>query len=146
MTTIVMNTLNAAVTEYDWTFQSITPTHAGDASGLYLLGGDDDAGADIDASAFTGTTLCGSSLKKRVPAVYLGLTGSGAGQLHVRTKTASRTYPVIVDEAGTSRGKPGLGLHENYLGFGYSNVAGADFKLDRIEPRLVLSEQRRAGS
>jgi hypothetical protein len=146
MTTIVMNTLNAAVTEYDWAFQSITPTHAGDAAGLYLLGGDDDAGADIDATASTGITNCGTSLKKRVPVVHLGLECSGAGQLHVHTKSATHNYPVAAAAAGVTRGKPGQGIHENYLGFGYSNVAGADFKLDKIEVPLAVSEQRRVGS
>ena len=37
MTAIVMNTITRAVGEYDWEFESITPTHAGSALALYQL-------------------------------------------------------------------------------------------------------------
>lgn len=53
MNTIVLNTLTGAVSEYDWPFQSLTPTHAGDVTGLYALGGDTDAGRPIDAHITT---------------------------------------------------------------------------------------------
>ena len=44
MNAIVCNTLTGAVSEYTrHTFQSVTPTHAGSASGLYAFGGDTDA-------------------------------------------------------------------------------------------------------
>lgn len=143
MTTIVLNTLNAAVTEYDWAFQSITPTHAGDATGLYLLGGDKDSAANIDASIATGTTLCGSSFKKHVPMVYLSIRGAGVGVLRVFGKAKSWAYRFAVRATGQSRGQPGKGIWENYLGFGYSNVDGADFVLDRIEADIIASKTRR---
>ena len=44
---------------------------------------------------------------------------------------------------GQSRSKPGLGIRENYLAFGYSNTDGADFRLDRIEVLVAESTRRR---
>jgi hypothetical protein len=145
MTTIVMNTLNAAVTEYDWAFQSITPTHAGDATGLFSLTGDTDNAVAIDAEAMTGKTDWGTSLKKRLGDVFLTLQGSGAGEFLV-TAAAAYAYPVTVRANGESSSKPGMGINENFLAFGYRNVAGADFRLDRIEIPVNQSKQRRAAS
>lgn len=149
MTTVVMNTLNAAVTEYDWSFQSITPTHAGDAAGLYLLGGDtDNAGSlaptPIAATVTTGITNWGTSLKKTPEAAFLALRGAGGGLFHVHCPGVSYAYPVVVQADGQTRANPGLGIKQAYLGFGYSNVAGADFHLDRIEIPLVESDSRRS--
>jgi hypothetical protein len=55
MTAIVMNTLTGAVTEYDWTFTSLSAKHASDANGLCTLGGDTDAGAAITGEVRGGT-------------------------------------------------------------------------------------------
>jgi hypothetical protein len=148
MNTIVLNTLTGSVSEYDWTFQSITPTHAGDASGLYLLGGDlDNAGSDtplpINASIVTGKTLCGDSLKKAVLMIYLSLRGVGNALVTVFGETDSWTYSLPLRSSGESRVQPGKGIRENYLAFGFSNVDGADFTLDRIEADIVASKTRR---
>src|SRR5574343_21954 len=70
MNTIVMNTLTGAVTEYDWAFQSITPTHAGGAAGLFLLGGDKDGALPIPANVLTGKQLMDAAQKKRIPDIY----------------------------------------------------------------------------
>lgn len=138
MTTIVMNTLNGAVTEYDWAFQSVTPGHAGDAAGLYALGGDTDAGQPIVATITTGTKHWGSTLKKFVAAVYFSMRGVGRGALTVHCAAASYTYPFPVRASGESRAIPGRGIRENYLAFTYQNQDGDDFVIDRIE---VLSSQ-----
>ena len=51
MNTIACNTLTGAVSEYTgFGFQSLTPTHAGSANGLFALGGDTDAGLPIVAN------------------------------------------------------------------------------------------------
>jgi hypothetical protein len=143
MNTIVLNTLTSAVSEYDWAFQSITPTHAGDATGLYALGGDTDNGQPIASSIVTGKTLCGSSLKKRIQMVYLSIRGAGFGLLRVFGEILDWSYEFPVRDAGQSRAQPGKGIRENYLAFGYQNVDGADFTLDRIEVDLVASDTRR---
>ncbi len=150
MTTIVMNTATGAVSEYDWAFQSITPTHAGDATGLYLLGGDSDGTAGdpvapvpIDGTFMCAKTLLGSSKKKGVDMVYLGIQGAGAGLLRVAGAGGAWEYPVQVLDAGMSRAKPGMGIRENYLGLGYRNVAGAAFRIDRLEAIVPESKTRR---
>lgn len=144
MNTIALNTLTGAVSEYNnFDFQSITPTHAGSATGLYALGGDTDATQPIVSTVTTGKTLWGASLKKFVEMVYFAIKGSGTSTLTVHGETASYAYPFPVRPAGESRAKPGRGIRENYLAFSYSNADGKDFRLDRIEVASAPSTSRR---
>lgn len=144
MNTIVMNTLNGAVTEYSrFAFQSITPSLAGSALGLFALGGDTDAGEPIVATVTTGKQLWGGSLKKTAQMVYFSLKGSGTSTMTVHGESTVHSYPFPVRPTGQSRSKPGLGIRENYLAFGYSNTDGADFQLDRIEVLVAESKNRR---
>ena len=144
MNTIVMNTMTGAVSEYTgFGFQSITPTHAGSATGLFALGGDTDAGVPIVATVTTGKQLWGGSLKKTAQMVYFSLKGSGTSTMTVTGENASYSYPFPVRPDGQSRSKPGLGIRENYLAFGYSNTDGAAFQLDRIEVLVAQSKNRR---
>lgn len=144
MTTIVVNTQTGAVSEYDWAFDSLSPGHGASSDGLFELGGDTDAGEPIAASITTGTTLCGTNLKKRVPWVYFSMTGEGQGKLRV-LGSAVWSYLFPVRSGGQSRALPGKGIRENYLGFGFDNVAGADFRLDLLEIELVASQTRKVG-
>lgn len=144
MNAISFNTLTGAVSEYTgFGFQSITPTHAGSATGLFALGGDTDAGLPIVANVTTGKQLWGGSLKKTAQAVYFSLKGSGTSTLTVAGEGASHSYPFPVLATGQSRSVPGKGLRENYLAFGYSNTDGAAFQLDRIEVLVAQSKNRR---
>lgn len=146
MTTIVMNTLTGAVSEYDWRFASLTSTHAGSEDGLFELGGDDDDGVPIAALITTPKTLQGGeTLKTRMETAFLTIHGAAGtwGEFHVHGQTDSWAYPVEVAASGLSRAKPGRGIRENFLGFGYSNVDGAPFRLDRIEVIAPQSVQRR---
>lgn len=142
--TIVMNTITAAVSEYDgFPFQSITPTQAGSAMGLYTLGGDLDDDALIVSRITTGKTQWGSAFKKIVEMVWFALKGSGTSRLTVIGEASSYDYDFPVRAAGESRCKPGMGIRENYLAFGYSNPDGADFQIDKIEVSLTNSKTRR---
>ena len=144
MNTIVLNTLTGAVSEYSgFGFQSITPTHAGSASGLFALGGDTDAGQPIVATVTTGKLLWNGSLKKTAQVVYFSIKGSGTSTMTLTGENDSHSYPFPVRPDGQSRSKPGLGIRENYLAFGYSNTDGADFQLDRIEVLVAESKNRR---
>lgn len=144
MNAISFNTLTGAVSEYTgFGFQSITPTHAGSATGLFVLGGDTDVDQPIVAHVVTGKQLWGGSLKKTAQAVYFSLKGSGTSTLTVVGEGASYSYPFPVLPAGQSRSVPGKGLRENYLAFGYSNTDGAAFQLDRIEVLVAQSKNRR---
>lgn len=144
MNTIVVNTLSGAVSEYTgFGFQSVTPTHAGSATGLFLLGGDLDVSAIIVASAVTGKTLMGGSLKKLLDTIFFSVKGSGVSTATVYGETTSYPYEFSVQAAGESKAKPGRGIRENYLAFGYSNTDGSAFQLDRIEALVSQSKSRR---
>jgi hypothetical protein len=144
MNTIVLNTLNAAVTEYEnFDFDSITPTHAGSALGLYALGGNTDVLAPIVAQVQTGKAHWGSAFKKYVDIVFFALKGAGQGRLSILGERTSYAYNFPIEKDSESRCQPGRGIRENYLAFGYSNPDGADFQLDRIEVNIGTSNTRR---
>lgn len=141
---IVLNTLTGAVSEYDsFAFHAITPTHAGSVLGLYALGGNLDIDQPVVATVTTGKTLFGASVKKFPDLIYFSLLGSGTSSLIVQGAVAAYTYTFPVRSPGVSRVRPGRGIRENYLAFGYSNTDGADFRLDRIEVPVNASQTRR---
>lgn len=144
MNAIVMNTLTGAVTEYDnFDFQSITPTHAGSATGLFELGGDLDIDQPVVARIVTGRTQWGASVKLMLRMLFFALKGSGTSTAIIASDATEWTYTFPVQDNGESRALPGRGIRENYLAFGYSNTDGADFQLDRIEVVDQRSTSRR---
>lgn len=144
MTTILLNTITGAVSEYDTAFHSITPTHAGDAAGLFAFGGDSDAGAPIVADAQTPKTIQASTLKKSLEAAYLSMRGTGSAEVRVIGQAQQWAYPFAVQADGVSRCKLGRGIRESYLGFGFSNPGGEYFQIDRIEIVMSGSKNRRS--
>lgn len=145
MTTIVLNTLAGAVTRYDWAFQSLTPSHAGDATGLYALGGEDDAGLPITARVDTGLRMWSSSLKRSLAAVFISILGGVECALTVCAPAAqSWTYRFPVRANGVSRCPVGKGIRENYLGFALETEGGPHFFIDRIEALEAVSVSRRS--
>ena len=144
MNTIICNTLTGAVSEYTrHNFQSITPTHAGSATGLYEFGGGTDDGLPIVASIKLPPTLRESTLKKHLGMVYLSMTGAGTAQLTVFGKTENWAYQFPLRTSGQTRCQVGKGIRENYLGFGLSTPQGQSFTLDRVEVLLHESKTRR---
>lgn len=144
MNTIVLNTMNGAVTEYEGLgFQSITPTHAGSATGMYALGGNTDAGQPIVATFKTGKGLWGSSLKKFVDLIFLSIKSSGTCRCLIDGETTPYGFSFLVDARGQSRCKTGRGIKENYMAFGFTNPSGQDFQIDRFEVNVTPSKARR---
>lgn len=144
MNTIVCNTLNGAVTEYTrHTFQSITPTHGGDATGLFALGGETDNGQPIVSSVRLPSTLRENTLKQAIEMVYLSMLGAGSARFTVHGASQSWDYAFPLRQSGQTRCPVGRGIRENYLGFGLSNPAGQAFTLDRVEVLNVTSKTRR---
>ena len=144
MNAIVCNTLTGAVSEYTrHEFQSVTPTHAGSATGLYEFGGDTDDGLPIVASIRLPATLRDSTLKKHLSMAYLSMTGEGDAQFTVFGKTQDWVYAFPLRDSGQTRCPVGRGIRENYLGFGLSNPAGQAFALDRVEVLVAESKTRR---
>src|SRR5574337_838167 len=120
MNTIVVNTLSGAVTEYDFAFKSITPTHVGDATGLYSLGGDLDAGNKILSRIQTGCLAFGSSLKKLLSKFFYSMTGQGKFTAHVSTDASGYSYPLVVGPQVR-----------------FSNCLGRPFSLSLTQPRSL---------
>lgn len=144
MTAIVVNLSSAAVTEYDWTFPALSATRAGSDDGLFTLGGSSDGGESIDAVYDTGRTLRDGSLRTGVDCAYLTIDGTPGTRGMFRVQGDDLwEYEFEVTEDGVSRAKPGKGIRENLLGFGYANLDGADFKITRMEVRTAQSKQRR---
>lgn len=141
---IILNTLTGAVSEYsDQGFQSITPTHAGSAAGLFEFGGDTDNGQPIVAVVRLPATLREDTLKKHISAIYVSVQGGGSMEVGVFGAAQRWTYQMPVRPSGQSRCTVGRGIRENYLGFQLSNPAGQAFVLDRVEVLEAASTTRR---
>lgn len=144
MNTIVMNTLNAAVTEYSgMAFQAVTPSYAGDVTGLYAWGGDMDHDQPIIARVVTGKKLQGTAKKKGSLKVHVSLISDGDSLAIVQGAKNEWHYPLHQREKGAAFAKPGAGIKENYLAFGYSNPGGQAFAIDMIEVDMPASSTRR---
>lgn len=144
MTAIIMNTLTGAVSEHSLSFDSMTPTNAASATGLFTMGGDLDHEQPIVSEVVTGEVLWDSQSKKHLDMVWFSLSGEGKGELIVKgRKGGEYRYAFPVRDTGQSRAVPGKGIRENYLAFGYSNPDGDDFTLDRIEVGVLQSKTRR---
>lgn len=140
-TTIVLNTATGAVTEYDWAFQSLTDTYAASTDGLFTLGGNTDAGENIAAEFRAGTP--GGQQVQSVGKVFIAKEGTGAGALIVIGRSTSWEYAVEARASGVAAVTPGRGISESYLGFGWRNTDGADFRIDRIDAEVTPSKNRR---
>ncbi len=152
-----VNTRIGAVSEYDnYPFNSFAiiggrPFASAD-DGIYELTGDDDEGTPIHASVYTGLTDFGSSVLKRLPSAWIGLTSSGEMVLKVVTtdkgfkkenwyRMAARPEGSPVD----SRFSPAKGLLGRYWGFKLENIDGADFQLDSLKVWPLLTQRRYSG-
>ncbi len=145
MNAIAVNTLTGAVSEYEgFSFQSVTPTHAGDAAGLFALGGETDNGRVIVADIRLPVTLRENSLKQHIAMVYLSMRGAGEAEFAVfGPQGQSWSYPFPLRASEQTRCPVGKGIRENYLGFGLRNPQGQAFTLDRVEILSVKSKTRR---
>lgn len=144
MDAIVCNTMNGAVTEYTGhAFQSITPTHGGDAAGLFEFGGDTDNGQLIVSTVRLPRTLREDTRKTFVRMVYVSMQGAGDARMTVHTPSASFDYGFALRASGQSRCQVGAGIRENYLGLSISTPQGQPFTLDRVEVLEQKSQNRR---
>ena len=144
MNTITLNTLTGAVSEYTgFGFQSITPTHAGSAAGLFAFGGDLDVDQPIVADIGLPATLRDSTLKQAISMVYLSMHGEGSAVFTVQGAQQNWDYTFALRASDQTRCPVGRGIRENYLGFGLSTPGGQAFTLDRVEVLTAQSKTRR---
>lgn len=116
--------------------------------GLFVLGGDTDAGALIDASVRLAATDFGDPAIKRVEAMYVHYRTTGDLALNVIINEHEQyeyTLPAVGHTTlSPQRVKIGKGAKGTYWQFDITNRDGADFEFDRIavEP---LATSRRVG-
>jgi hypothetical protein len=138
LTTWVMNTRTAAVTEYsDFAFNSFARVgnHYLGASdeGLFELLGDDDDGDDILARIKGGYMQFGGTQLSRLKEAYIAATGEGRMILRIITKEGDiYNYGADTRDGRSTKVHMGKGQRSRYFAFELIS-AGQDFDLDTIE-------------
>ena len=114
------------------------------ADGLYLLEGEDDAGAPIQASIGLGMMDFGTSALKRIANCYIGLSSSGTAFLKVIANGEEYLYAARSDDPymATQRVDIGKGIRANYMTFELYNSNGCDFELNSVEFAAVALNRR----
>ena len=152
----VLNCDLQAITEYrNAQFESFAQfkgkSYAAGDGGIFLLEGDTDDGAPIDAWFTTFLTDFGTYRFKRMPDAWIG--ADGAGNLFVKVLTRDPAtgapledwYKVVAKQgAGVEPGRVeiGRGLKSTFWGLTVANVNGGDFKVDEIALRPLILDRR----
>lgn len=102
--------------------------------GIYLLEGDDDAGAPINALLDAGKSNLGYNHEKRVVQVFLGVGSSK--EMYLKVSVDGQDYVYSMDSYGPDvADRPvqiGYGVRGHFWGLTLMNVDGADFNLANI--------------
>lgn len=122
-------------------------TFAVDGDGIYLVSGDQDLGAQIDASMESGLMDFKIMSKKRLENVYFGYDG---GPLKVTIEAydatgdaASFTMPAKNATSSTSnRIKLAKGVVSWYYRLTVKNLNGADFNVDNVDFDVAISSRK----
>ena len=118
------------------------------SNGLYLLEGDDDAGAPIRASFSLGERSLGVNGLKRLEQVYAGVSSTGRMYLKVLYQNEAGPQEFIYAARRSDeyhrmqRFDVGRGIKAHYLTFEIYNSDGCDFDLDTVE-FMVANMSRR---
>ncbi|OPY78331.1 MAG: hypothetical protein A4E65_02287 [Syntrophorhabdus sp. PtaU1.Bin153] len=138
---IVINLANQGITTYDhYSFNSLCLFNGkclgASDQGIFVLDGERDSDAAIDAEIETGITDMGTSLKKRVTDAAISLKADGPYELTmVSDKTYRRSYQVTNDRVNghhTSKVDCAKGIKARYWGAGFRNTEGSDFELQSV--------------
>lgn len=112
-------------------------------NGVFELDGDTDNGALIRASVNLGKLNFGTSVKKTVQQVYLGM--SAAGNVFVKLTAEGQSYVYKTRdfnaELQQQRVTPGKGLRTSYVELELYNENGGDFEVDTVE--FVVADMTR---
>lgn len=149
-TTLAVNVETGAVSRYqNFEFERFVRQNGlvyGVADGLmYLLGGDTDAGAPINASFSLGKTDLKTPLMKGVHNIYLtGRTPGNPMKIRVRSQQGDFTYTAdnVETIAQRVRAKLGRGLRSSFFGIEIYNQMGADFELSGVELDATEGQRR----
>jgi hypothetical protein len=152
---VVVNTINAGVTEYESyeydSFCTIGSTvYAAGADGIYEIdSAGTDEGAAIDAYFESGDLDFGSEYLKRMEALYLAYRTNGDIRVTVRTDEGTAyVYPMKYDQVSTIKRRrvpTGKGLRGSYWRVKVANVAGSSLDVDNMNV-LAHETVRRIGA
>lgn len=147
--TIVVNADTSAFSRYEG-YGFLSYFHIGDdvyglsRDGVFLLGGDTDAGLPIQASVNAGAVDAGTSLLKWASECYLAAASDGPLRLRVTVGDNAYLYTARSSspEMQMQRVDIGKGLRATYFELEVINDNGDDFELDRIEFRSAPTSRR----
>jgi hypothetical protein len=148
---ICMNAEHGAVTEYfNFGFNSFAffdGKYIGAKSdGIHQLTGETDNGVIVDSQVRTSTSDFGSSLKKRAPKAYIGLSSTGTIDMKVITDRGEENDALSIqsftNDMATQKIKIGRGIKSRYWALEISNPDGNKFNLDSMELEPEVSGRK----
>jgi len=120
------------------------------SDGLFLLGGDDDDGVDIDAYFVIGSTNLGRNEPKRLGYIYVSLETDGDVYLKATPNmdtddTLTYSISPTTTEYHVHREKLGRGAKAVNWGFEFGNTDGSNFSVSMLElmPQLLSRRMTR---
>lgn len=142
-----VNLETGAATQYsNFDFSSFAGGYGTKAGGVYLLGGINDDGADIDATMDFGKLDAGVPVKKRIKWMRVGV--DCAESMVVTLTTPDRPLGVSYDRNQlypallVQQIRPGLGLKAEWFGIRLTNQNGAGFLLASLLAEMVVLPRR----
>lgn len=113
-------------------------------NGLYQLGGDDDAGLDIQAYILTGMLDFGGHMMSRTPRMYFDFSGDSGLAVSVYTSTdglrRTEAFTLSLPAAPVDRSAClplGRGLPSHFWQYRVSNVTGGSLEFTRCAPHVI---------
>jgi len=113
-------------------------------NGLYQLGGDDDAGVDIQAYILTGMLDFGGHMMSRTPRMYFDFSGDSGLAVSVYTSTdglrRTEAFTLSLPAAPVDRSAClplGRGLPSHFWQYRVSNVTGGSLGFTRCAPHVI---------
>lgn len=137
MTTLCINLDSSATSEFsNYAFNSYCTAHDGKtygltSAGLFLLEGDTDNSAEIEASIQTGKQDFKTQSEKRLQTIYVGASSHEKLELTINSMGVEYDYNTrsYSEELNQQRFDVGKGLRANWFDFTIRNTSGADFEI-----------------
>jgi hypothetical protein len=136
---VSVNLSNGAVTEYEtYNFNSLVEWngryYGADATGIFLLEGDDDADDPIDAFFTTGITDHGTGEVKNVSDAYLsGAFAKAVFSLLMDDGATEYAYDVTGGGFDSHKVQTGRGVKSRYFQYKVANKDGGELEVDEID-------------
>lgn len=140
----------SSYTNYEFnSFAKIGEQYFGaNASGLFLLEGDTDAGTGIEAAISYGKRDFGTSMMKTVSEIFVG--ASSDCKLLLKVVADGREYFYKSNNWSEhlmqQRFKLAKGVKSNFITFEFFNINGGDFDLESVEFELLTLSRRLHGN